>query len=235
MTGFIGEFFGTMIMVVFGIGTGAAINLKHSYARNSNWLFVSIAWGMAITFGVYVAGALGSEGHLNPAVTLGFAIFNNFPMAKVGPYILAQFLGAFVGSGLIIIQYYPHFKASKTAEDGNHVGIFGTAPSIENPVFNFLGELIATFIFIFTLLNLGDFTQGIKPIVCGLLVMVLAMALGSTTGLALNPARDWAPRLAYTILPIPHKGSANWKYAWVPLVGPTLGAFLAAGLEKLIK
>lgn len=235
MTGFIGEFFGTMIMVVFGIGTGAAINLKHSYARNSNWLFVSIAWGMAITFGVYVAGALGSEGHLNPAVTLGFAIFNNFPMAKVGPYILAQFLGAFVGSVLIIIQYYPHFKASKSAEDGNHVGIFGTVPSIENPMFNFLGELIATFIFIFTLLNLGDFTKGIKPLVCGLLVMVLAMALGSTTGLALNPARDWAPRLAYTILPIPHKGSANWKYAWVPLVGPTLGAFLAAGLEKLIK
>lgn len=235
MTGFIGEFFGTMIMIVFGIGAGAAMNLKHSYAQKSNWLFISIAWGLAITFGVYVAGSLGSEGHLNPAVTLAFALFKHFPLSKVGTYILAQVLGAFVGSVLVIIQYSPHFKASKTAEDGNHVGIFGTGPAIDNPIFNLLSETISTFIFIFTLLNLGDFTKGIKPLICGLLVMVLAMALGGTTGLALNPARDWMPRLAYTIVPIPHKGSANWKYAWVPLIGPTLGALIAAGLDNLVK
>lgn len=193
-----------------------------------------MAWGLAVTFGVYVAGQFGSDGHLNPVVTVGFALFGYLPVTNVLPYLLGQFFGAFVGAIIIIIQYYPHFQAAKTSADGNQVGIFATGPAISNPVFNFLSETIATFFFIFVLLNLGNFTQGLKPLMVGLLIVVVGQTLGGTTGFAINPARDWAPRLAYTILPVPNKGTANWSYAWVPMFGPLLGGILAAGLETII-
>lgn len=235
MSGFIGEFFGTMVLIALGTGCGAAINLKKSYAQGSNWLYVTVAWGMAVTFGVYVAGNLGSQGHLNPAVTLGFACFGFFSWSEVLPYILGQFLGAFVGAVLVIIQFYPHFKISKTPEEGNQVGIFATGPAIKNNLFNFLSETIATLLFVFVLLNLGDFDKGLKPFIVGLLIMVIGQALGGTTGFALNPARDWSPRLAYTILPVPNKSDANWGYAWVPMFGPLVGGILAAGLQFVLK
>lgn len=235
MSGFIGEFLGTMVLIVLGTGCGAAINLNKSYAKGSNWLYVTIAWGMGVTFGVYVAANFGSQGHLNPAVILGFAAFGFFPWSEVLPYLLGQFLGAFVGAVLVIIQYYPHFKASKTPEEGNTVGIFATGPAIKNNLFNFLSETIATFIFVFALLNLGDFDKGLKPLVVGLLIMVVGQGLGATTGFALNPARDWSPRLAYTILPVPNKSDANWKYAWVPMCGPIAGGLLASALQYMLK
>ena len=233
MSGFIGEFFGTMILIVLGTGCGAAINLNKSYAKGSTWLYVTIAWGMAVTFGVYVASFLGSQGHLNPAVTIGFATFGYFPWSEVLPYLAGQFLGAFVGAILVLIQYYPHFEASKN-DEGNSIGIFATGPTIKNNLFNFLSETIATFVFVFCLLNLGDFDKGLKPFIVGVLIMVVGQALGGTTGFALNPARDWSPRLAYTILPVPNKGSANWGYAWVPMVGPIIGGILAAGLQTIL-
>ena len=235
MSGFIGEFLGTMVLIVLGTGCGAAINLNKSYAKGSHWLYVTIAWGMAVTVGVYVAANFGSQGHLNPAVTIGFAAFGFFPWSGVLPYLLGQFLGAFVGAVLVIIQYYPHFKATKTTEEGNQVGIFATAPAIKNNLFNFLSETIATFIFIFALLNLGDFDKGLKPLIVGLLIMVVGQGLGATTGFALNPARDWSPRLAYTILPVPNKSSANWQYAWVPMCGPIVGGLLASALQYFLK
>lgn len=234
MSGFIGEFFGTLILIVLGVGTMASVNLKKAYAHGSDWTYVSIAWGLAVTMGVYVAGTLGSQGHLNPAVTIGFAAFGFFPWGEVVPYLLGQFLGAFVGAALVIIQFYPHFKATSNTE-GNSVGIFSTGPSIPNPLFNFLSETIATWAFIFILLNLGDFTQGLKPFMVGLVITVVGMALGSTTGFALNPARDWGPRLAYTVLPIPNRGTANWGYAWVPMCGPIVGGLLAAGMQAILK
>lgn len=233
MSGFIGEFFGTMILIVLGTGCGAAINLNKSYAKGSTWLYVTIAWGMAVTFGVYVASFLGSQGHLNPAVTIGFATFGYFPWSEVLPYLAGQFLSAFVGAILVIIQYYPHFEATKN-DEGNSIGIFATGPTIKNNLFNFLSETIATFVFVFCLLNLGDFDKGLKPFIVGVLIMVVGQALGGTTGFALNPARDWSPRLAYTILPVPNKGSANWGYAWVPMVGPIIGGILAAGLQTIL-
>jgi len=112
MNGFIGEFFGTMILIILGAGTGASINLNKTYAKGSNWTYVSVAWGMAVTMGVYVAGMLGSDGHLNPAVTIGFAAFGFFPWANVVPYLVGQFLGAFIGAAIVILQFYPHFKAT---------------------------------------------------------------------------------------------------------------------------
>ena len=234
MNGFLGEFLGTMVLIVLGVGTGAGVNLKTSYARNSGWLFITIAWGMAVTFGVYVAGSFGSHGHLNPAVTIPFAIFGFFPWDQVLPYLLGQFLGAFVGAVLVIIQYGAQFKNAKDANDGNVVGIFATGPAINNGLYNFLSETIATFVFILTLLNLGDFTKGLKPLIVGLLIMVVGQALGGTTGFALNPARDWAPRFAYSVLPVPNKGDSNWGYAWVPMFGPLAGGLIAACVQYFL-
>lgn len=234
MNGFLGEFLGTMVLIVFGVGCGAGNSLKGTFSQKQNWTFISLAWGMAVTFGVYVAGQFGADGHLNPAVTLGFAAFGFFPWADVVPYLLGQFLGAFVGAAIVIVQYYPHFKAAKSPDDGNSVGIFATGPAIPKPLFNFLSETIATFFFIFTLLNLGDFTKGLKPLIVGLLIMVVGQTLGGTTGFALNPARDFAPRLAYAILPVPNKSDANWGYAWVPICGPIVGGVLAAALQAML-
>ena len=136
---------------------------------------------------------------------------------------------------IIIVQYYPHFKESKNVEQGNTVGIFATRPAIKSPLFNFLSEVIATFFFIFSMINLGNFTQGLKPLIIGLLVTVVGMALGSTTGFAINPARDFAPRLAYAILPVPNKGTAEWSYAWIPICGPIVGGILATALSVFVK
>lgn len=233
MHGFIGEFFGTMILIVLGCGACASVNLKQSYGRGSNWWYISISWGLAVTMGVYVAGFLGSQGHLNPAVTIPYAIFGLFPWHSVLPYLSGQFLGAFVGAIIVIIQFYPQFKVTKTPKEGNTVGIFATRPAIKNGLFNFLSEFIATFAFIFILLNLGNFTSGLKPFMVGLVIAVIGTCLGSTTGFALNPARDWSPRLAYTILPVPNKGKGEWSYAWVPMLGPLAGSLFACWVEQL--
>ncbi|MGF7436912.1 MIP/aquaporin family protein [Lentilactobacillus senioris] len=235
MNGFIGEFFGTMVLIIFGTATGAGVNLKKTYGNNAGWLLICLAWGMAVTMGVYVAAAFGAQGHLNPAVTVSYAVFGMFPWHDVLPYVLGQFLGAFVGATLAIFQFIPHFKATKGEAEGNSVGIFATRPAIASPLYNLISEVVTTFVFIFVLLNLGDFTTGLKPFIVGMLIMVLGVSLGTTTGFAINPARDWGPRLAYTIWPIPNKSGAEWSYAWVPMVGPMLGGFLAAGLQSIIK
>ncbi|MTV82057.1 MIP/aquaporin family protein [Secundilactobacillus folii] len=234
MQGFIGEFFGTAILIILGTGSGAGVNLKKTYATGSNWTFVCLSWGMAVTMGVYVAGLLGSDGHLNPAVTIPYALFGLFPWHEVLPYLAGQFLGAFVGAVVVIIQFTPHFKAT-SSKSGNSVGIFATVPAIKSPLFNFLSEVIATFSFVFILLNLGNFTTGLKPFIVGMLIFVIGTSLGTTTGFAINPARDWAPRFAYTIMPVPNKGSANWNYAWVPMCGPLVGGVIAAAIETAIK
>lgn len=137
MSGFTGEFLGTMVLIILGVGCCAGVNLKGNYAKGSDWTFVCLAWGMAVTFGVYVAGNFGSQGHLNPAVTLGFAAFGFFPIKSVLPYLLGQILGAFVGAAIVIIHYAPHFQAAKSSAEGNSVGIFATGPAIRNPLFNF--------------------------------------------------------------------------------------------------
>lgn len=234
MQGFVGEFFGTMILTAIGGGIGAGINLSKTYSNKQNWLFVSLGWGLGITFGVYVAGTLGSKGFINPAITIGTAICGLFPWKQVIPYLLGEFIGAFVGSVLVILAYYSHFKESKNEQEGNSVGIFATAPAIKDYKFNFLSELVATFMFVFILLNLGTFTTGLKPLIVGTIITAIGMSFGGTTGFAVNPARDLGPRLAYAILPIPNKSNANWGYAWVPVLGPIVGALLACALKVAI-
>jgi glycerol uptake facilitator protein len=233
---FIGEFFGTCVLIVLGQSVAAGANLKKTFgkATGTNWFYISFAWGIAVTMGVYVAGSLGSLGHLNPAITIAYALFGLFPWHNVVPYILGQMLGAFVGAVIVMIQFYPQFKNAKTVEDGNSVAIFATMPAIKNNVFNFLSEFIAALFFVLILLNLGNFTVGLKPFIVGMVIFIIGAGLGTTTGFAINPARDLAPRFAYTIMPVPNKDVAHWEYAWVPLFGPILGAITAAAVQAIV-
>jgi len=236
MNGFIGEFFGTCLLIVLGQSVAAGGNLKKTFgtATGTNWFYITFAWGIAVTMGVYVASSLGSLGHLNPAITIAYALFGLFPWHEVGPYLLGQFLGAFVGAAIVMVHFYPQFKEAKTVKQGNSVAIFATKPTIKNNLFNFLSEFIATFFFTQILLNLGNFSQGFKPFVVGLVIFIIGAGLGTTTGFALNPARDLAPRLAYTIIPVPNKDVAHWEYAWVPLFGPLLGAIAATAIQSVL-
>lgn len=234
---YLGEFIGTLVLMVFGAGFGASISLNKSMSKgmNPSWLTVAIAWGFAVMLALYAAGPFGSGGHLNPAVTLAQAFNGMFPWDKVPGYILAQIAGAFAGSAIVVLHYYPHFKETK-ADEGNSVGIFATGAAIDNPTFNFISEVIATFFFLFGILTIGahDLTAGLIPVVLGFLVMGLGLSLGSTTGYCMNPARDFGPRLAYALLPIPNKGDANWGYAWIPFCGPIVGATLAVAIHAAI-
>lgn len=237
MEKYLGEFLGTMVLIVFGNGLGASLNLNKAIAKNfaPSWFTAVFAWGLAVTLGIYTAGFYNSGGHLNPSVTIAFAIGGSFPWDQVFGYIIAQVAGAFVGAAIITVMYHTHFKET-SQEEGNSVGIFATGPAIPNPFYNLLSEIIATFFFIFALLMIthGEITPGLTPVLVGLLIMAVGLSLGSTTGFALNPARDFGPRLAYTILPIPNKGDANWSYAWIPIVGPTIGAILAVLLVNIM-
>lgn len=227
----IGEFIGTMVLTLFGTGVGCTISLKKTAARTvgSNWVLVAFGWGVAVMLGVYAAGYFGSPGHLNPAVTISFAIGGIIPWSQVVPFVIAQMLGGFLGALITAIHFLPHFKETGP-DEGNTVGIFATGPSIDVPVMNFVSEVIATFAFVFTLLLLPstEFPAGIQPLVLLFLLVGISFSFGSTTGYAINPARDLAPRLMYTLIPLPNKNTNyNWSYAWVPLFGPIVGAIIA--------
>lgn len=233
MNAYLGEFLGTMVLIMFGGGVGASINLKKAYAAGSSWVMIAFGWGFAVMLGIYTAGYFGAPGHLNPALTIAFAIGGLIKWSIVPGYVIAQVAGAFLGAAIVALHFYPHFKLTK-ADEGNSVAIFATVPSINNRLFNFISEVIATFAFTLCLLTLGNFTVGLKPLIAGFLIAAIGFSFGSTTGYAINPARDFGPRLAYGILPIPNKGAANWSYAWIPILGPIVGALLATILVNLI-
>lgn len=237
MKGFIGELIGTCVLIVLGSAVAAGGNLNKTFAKKTgnNWFYITFSWGVAVTMGVYVAGSLGSLGYLNPAITIAYAVFGFLPLKNVVPYLFGELLGAFFGAVIVVLQFYPHFIESKNEREGNSVAIFATKPAIKNNFFNFLSEFIATFFFTLILLNLGNFTKGLKPFIVGMLIFIIGAGLGTTTGFALNPARDFSPRLVYTIFPIPNKSKANWNYSWVPIFGPIFGAIFATWLEIIIK
>jgi len=183
--------------------------------------------------GIYAVGGI-SGAHLNPAVTLGFAVVGEFPWSEVPMYILAQMIGAFIGATIVFFQYLPHWK--KTKDQCAILSVFSTSPAIRSPLSNLVSEMIGTFILVMGLMLIGanQFTEGLNPVIVGLLITVIGMSLGATTGYAINPARDLGPRIAHAILPIIGKGKSDWNYAWVPVVGPALGGIYGALFYKAV-
>ncbi|SFC66204.1 glycerol uptake facilitator protein [Alkalibacterium subtropicum] len=229
----IGEFFGTLILMYIGNGVNAGNTLKKTKSYNTGWLIVAIGWGLAVTMAVYSVGWL-SPAHLNPAVTLGMAVAGHIEWALVLPYILVQVLGGIAGATLMWLHYYPHFKETEDPEA--ILGVFSTAPAIRGNKWNLVSETMATGVLLYGLLAFtqGDFTEGLNPLVVGLLIVTIGLSLGGTTGYAINPARDLGPRIAHQLLPIANKGDSDWKYAWIPIIGPLMGGTLGGLLFLFI-
>lgn len=232
------EFIGTAILVLFGDGVVASTLLKKSKGENGGWIVITMAWGLAVMLGVFIAGPY-SGAHLNPAVTLGLAAAGTFSWALVLPYIVAQMLGGFFGAVLVYLYYKDHYDI--TDDPAAKLSTFCTIPAIRNYGRNLFSEIVGTFVLVFVILALsmqnnlpevGMGSLGAFPV--AMLIVALGMSLGGTTGYAINPARDLAPRIAHAILPIKGKGTNDWAYSWVPVVGPIIGAFLAAVLYCLV-
>ncbi|MBL4753552.1 MAG: aquaporin family protein [Flavobacteriales bacterium] len=226
MSVYLGEFIGTMILIILGCGVNAGVTLKSSYSQGSGWIIIALGWGMAVAMAVYVVGGI-SGAHINPAVTLGLASVGDFDWELVPGYILAQTLGAMIGATIVYLQYLPHWR--QTEEAGDKLGVFATSPAIANTPANLLSEIIGTFMLVLGLMGIGsnEFTEGLNPLIVGFLVLSIGLSLGGSTGYAINPARDLGPRIAHFLLPIANKGGSDWSYSWIPIVGPILGGVYA--------
>lgn len=233
MSAFLGEIIGTMILIIFGGGVVGGVVLNKSKAQNSGWIVITMGWGFAVAFGVYAVGSI-SGAHLNPAVTVGFASIGQFPWADVPTYIAAQMIGAILGATIVWLYYYPHWKA--TEDKGAKLAVFATDPAIAHSPSNFISEVLGTAVLVFGLLSIGanQFTEGLNPIIVGFFITAIGLSLGGTTGYAINPARDLGPRIAHFLLPIAGKGSSNWKYAWIPVVGPIVGGVLGSQFYQIL-
>jgi len=233
---FLGELAGTLIVVLLGDGVVANVLLRHTKGESAGWMAITTGWAFAVTMGVFVAKAFGSiDAHLNPAVTLAFAVATqNYD--HVASYFLAQLIGAFLGAVLVWLHYLPHWSA--TPDPATKLGVFATGPAMRTTRGNFISEVIGTIVLILGIAGisakaLGSVAIGVGPYLVGVLVWSIGLSLGGTTGYAINPARDIGPRLAYTVLPIPGKGSSDWGYAWLPVVAPLVGGAIGGGLIRL--
>ena len=237
MSPFIAELIGTMLLILLGDGVVANVVLNDTKGNNSGWIVITTAWGLAVFVGVIVAGPY-SGAHLNPAVTIALAITGQFAWSKVFSYIVAQVLGAAIGAFLVWVMYHDHFK--RTTNQGAILAVFSTGPAIRNYLTNIGAEIIGAFVLIFTIFYISgaQITPSKTPIGLGsvgalpvaFLVWVIGLSLGGTTGYAINPARDLGPRIMHWLLPIKNKGTSDWSYAWVPILGPVIGAAIAAYL-----
>lgn len=228
MTPFIAEIVGTAVLITLGAGVVANVALKGTHGNGSGLIVIAIAWGMAVFTGVYIA-ADASGAHLNPAVTIGLAVAGKFSWDAVPSYIIAQFIGAFIGTLLNWLTYKAHFDATEDA--GAILSVFSTGPALNKPFHNLMTEALATFVFMLGVLFIkgGDHKLGsLDALPVALLVIAIGLCMGGPTGYAINPARDLGPRIMHALLPIRHKGSSNWAYAPIPVLGPVIGAILAA-------
>ncbi|MFZ1083834.1 MAG: MIP/aquaporin family protein [Terracidiphilus sp.] len=232
-----GEFFGTLVLVLLGCGVNAGVTLRKSYAVDAGWIVIATGWALGVLCGVLVAQAFGSPGaNLNPAITLSNAIVSG-DYAPVLPLWLAQLLGAIAGASLMALHYGPHWKLTPGPVD--KLGIFATNAAVRSPAFNLLSEIIGTAVLIVVAASIGSKgvsvtgpAAGVGPWLVSCLVWGIGFSLGGTTGYAINPARDLGPRIAHALLPIPGKGGSNWRYAPIPIFGPLLGAVLAGLLLR---
>ena len=235
---FFGEFMGTLVLILLGDGVVANVLLKKSNGANSGWIVIATAWGMAVVAGNCTAVACGSPGaHINPAITLAVALLSG-KWSNVPRFWAAQLLGAFVGAVLVWIVYLPHWK--QTEDSNAKLSVFCTQPAIRNFPANFVCELIVTVVLVVVGFSFGSkalspvgLAPGFSPWFWGVLVWVLGLSLGGPTGYAINPARDFGPRLAHAVLPIPEKGGSDWKYALIPILAPLTGGAIAAGIVKV--
>ena len=226
------EFIGTLVLILLGDGVCCATSLSKSKANGAGWVVITLGWGLAVMCGVFIAGPY-SGAHLNPAVTLGFALAGQFAWAAVLPYIAAQMLGGFAGAVAVYLFYKDHFDA--TEDPDAKLGVFCTMPAILNKGRNFFCEFLASWLLVFVILALGN-KENLPEVGMGelgafpvtMLIMAIGMSLGGTTGYAINPARDLAPRIAHAILPIKGKRDSGWGYSWVPVAGPICGGLFAA-------
>lgn len=227
MSHFLAELIGTMILILLGDGVVANVLLNKTKGQNSGLIVIATGWAFAVAIPAYIFGTI-SGAHFNPALTIALAAIGKFPWSEVPVYIIAQFIGAILGATLVWLHYLPHWEATESKELKR--AVFCTDPAIKNTFANFISEVIATFILVFAILGVGltKMADGISPYVVALLIWVIGVSLGGTTGYAINPARDLGPRIAHFILPIHGKGDSNWGYAWIPVVGPVLGALAGA-------
>lgn len=233
MSPYLAEFLGTMLLTLLGNGVVAGVLLRDSKAENAGWLTIVLGWGLAVTLAIYAVGRI-SGAHINPAVTLALFVNGDFPGNLVIGYMLAQFAGAFSGAVLVWLHYFAHW--SRTENAALKLGIFCTGPAVRSSIPNFISEVIGTMVLVLGILFIGanKYYEGLNPIVVGALIVSIGLSLGGTTGFAINPARDLAPRLAHFILPIPGKGPSDWSYSWIPVVGPLIGGLLGAWLFKAL-
>lgn len=228
------ELLGTAILVLLGDGVVANVVLKQTKGHNAGWIVITTGWALAVTVAVYCTAAV-SGAHLNPAVTLAMASLGRLPWAEAPIYMAAQVAGGFIGAVLVWLAYLPHWKVTEDA--GSKLAVFSTGPAIRHTVANLITEVIGTAVLVLGVLavlapaNLDPstgFADGFGPVLVGVIVWSIGLSLGGPTGYAINPARDLGPRLAHFLLPIPGKGSSDWGYAWIPVVGPMIGGALGA-------
>jgi glycerol uptake facilitator protein len=250
MQAFLAELVGTALLILLGNGVVANVVLDKTKGHASGWIVIAFGWAMAVFVGVWCVGPI-SGGHLNPAVTIGLASAGEFPWDDVAGYIAAQMLGAIFGASLVYFFYSPHYAV--TADADAKLATFCTAPAIRRADSNLFSEIIGTLVLVLAVLlaveptlqfgelnsaipntgKIGLGTLGALPV--GLLVLAIGLSLGGTTGYAINPARDLGPRIAHAILPVPNKRDSDWSYAWIPVVGPILGAILAVAIARVLE
>jgi glycerol uptake facilitator protein len=241
MSPFIAELIGTMILILLGNGVVANVVLKNTKGTGSGWIVITTGWALAVFAGVVVAGPY-SGAHLNPAVTVGLAIAGKFPWAQVPAFIAAQLLGAMIGTFLVWVMYEDHYKITEDAT--MKAASFYTIPAIKNRKLNFISELLGTFVLLLAVFYItnGEIGKDKTPIGLGsvgaipvaFIVWSIGLSLGGTTGYAINPARDLGPRIVHSILPIAGKSKTDWNYFWIPIMGPIVGAAIAAGLFLIL-
>jgi glycerol uptake facilitator protein len=227
---FLGEMIGTLVLILLGNGVVACALLKKSYGEGGGWMVITTGWGFAVICGVLVALVIGSDAHINPAITVGVSIANN-DWSKAPMYIGAQMIGAMAGALLVWLHYLPHWRATDDTDAKR--ACFCTSPAIRHTPSNLLAEVIGTFILVFVAavifsdqLQSDVLIPGSGPVLVGVLVWGIGLSLGGPTGYAINPARDLGPRIMHAILPIEGKGDPGWDYAAIPVLGPLIGAVL---------
>lgn len=232
---FLCECIGTALLILLGDGVCCNVNLNKSGMKGGGIVVITFAWGLAVLLPAFIFGSA-TGAHLNPALTLALAVDGSISWSVVPFYFAGEFLGAFIGAALVLVLFYEQFKA--TDDKATKRGVFCTAPSCPNTVLNLLSEIIGTFVLVFAIKGIGQVAnagaQGLNYFFVFAIIVSIGMSLGGLTGYAINPARDFGPRLAHALLPVPEKGDSNFGYAWIPIVGPCIGAVLAVWLYQAL-